>query len=272
MKIQANYYQQFDADYSLEVPAEGYGGWKKTDIDLSLDHSALVVMHAWDTGMRQQYPGWHRAVEYFQRADAIVKTVFPPLLAAVRRSKLKLYHVTSGSFYCKSYPGCQRAVALAGPTPVVEQAPSDPVLETLKAFKEARAFVGTHNLPDIGNGFKNLHFPKGAEPEGDEGVAENAHQLSALCKADGVNHLIYTGFAINWCLLMSGGGMVDMSKRGFMCSAIRQAVTAVENRESARKEWGKELALWRVAVAFGFVFDLEDVLAALCEDNMNGRP
>jgi hypothetical protein len=48
-----------------------------------------------------------------------------------------------------------------------------------------------------------------------------------------------------------------------MCSALRQAVTAVENRETAREEQGKEIALWRVALAFGFVFDVDTFVGAL---------
>ena len=102
-----------------------------------------------------------------------------------------------------------------------------------------------------------------AWPEGEEGIAENSQQLAALCREAGVNHLIYAGFAINWCLLLSPGGMAEMSQRGVMCSALRQAVTAVENRETARNELCKEIALWRVALAFGFVFDVEDFVTAI---------
>ena len=54
-----------------------------------------------------------------------------------------------------------------------------------------------------------------------------------------------------------------MSQRGIMCSVIRQAVTAVENKETARGELCKEIALWRVALAFGFVFDVDDLINAL---------
>ena len=43
----------------------------------------------------------------------------------------------------------------------------------------------------------------------------------------------------------------------------RDAVTAVENRETARKNLVKEVGLWRVSVAFGFVFDVADFVAAL---------
>lgn len=54
-----------------------------------------------------------------------------------------------------------------------------------------------------------------------------------------------------------------MMKHGVMCSAIRQAVTAVENKESARQQWGKEMALWWVALLFGFVYDLDDFINAI---------
>jgi len=57
--------------------------------------------------------------------------------------------------------------------------------------------------------------------------------------------------------------MLEMNRHGVMCSAIHQATTPVENRESARQQWAKELALWRVALTWGFVFDVDDLVAAL---------
>jgi len=264
IRIATWYYQQFDADYSLDVPAEAYGGWKQAELELSAQHTAVVVMHAWDTGTREQYPGWHRAVEYAPRASEICRTVFPRLLAAVRASKLPLFHVVGGGDYYKTRPGYERVRELAGPeSPSPPQVESDPVRDRLAAFKPDHVFVGAHNKADVERGFANLDFAANAAPEGDEGIAENAHQLFALCRAHGVNHLVYAGFAINWCLLMSPGGMLDMSRRGVMCSALRQAVTAVENKQSARRELCKELALWRVALAFGFVYDVDDFIAAV---------
>ncbi len=264
MKMRAGYYQQFDADFARDVPAEGYGGWQQAEIDIAPEHTAVVVMHAWDCGTREEFPGWHRAVEYIPRADEICRTVFPPLLAAVRQSPLRLFHVVGGGDCYQTLPGYLNTVALAGPPPEGPgRAASDPVSEQLYEFRRRHVFVGLHNEEDVRKGFARLDFPAEARPVGDEPIAEDAHQLFALCTAHGINHLIYMGFAINWCLLMSPGGMLDMSRRGVMCSAIRQAVTAVENKESARRELGKELALWRVALAFGFVFDDQDVLAAL---------
>jgi len=264
LKVRANYYQHFDADFSLDVPAEGFGGWQQAEIELAPEHTAVVVMHAWDCGTRDEYPGWHRVVEYLARADEICRTVFPRLLEAVRASKLELFHVVGGGDYYKDLPGYKKAVALAGPAPQpLEQVESDPVLDELRKFKRKHGYPGLHNVQDIQRGFQHVDFPPQVRPLADEGIAENGHQLFALCKQAGINHLIYTGFAINWCLLLSPGGMHEMSQRGIMCSAIRQATTAVENKETARHQLCKQVALWRVALAFGFVFDVDDFIAAL---------
>ena len=106
-------------------------------------------------------------------------------------------------------------------------------------------------------------MPPTARPIGAEGIAADGTQLAALCRAHEINHLIYVGFALNWCLLMSPGGMVDMRRCGVLCSTITEATTAVENRETARAEHEKQQALWRVALEFGLVFSLPDFLHAL---------
>jgi nicotinamidase-related amidase len=139
----------------------------------------------------------------------------------------------------------------------------DPVYHALQQTRHAHATPGVHNAADAAAGFAQLDFASTARPVGTEGIAENGDQLAALCRTHSINHLIYVGFAINWCLLMSPGGMVDMKRHGCICSTIAEAVTAVENRETARDEREKQQALWRVAVEFGFVFHLSDFIGAL---------
>lgn len=264
MRLPARLYRQFDADVTREVPAESYGGWTTREVTLAPEHTAVVVMHAWECGEPHEYPGWRRTVEYYPRAYSLLKTVFPPLLQAVRGSQLRLYHVVGGGRdYFSSYPGYQRARRLAGDeTPPVQVTP-DATYRELRSIREQHVFPGLHNQADIRAGFQRLDFAPEARPMGDEGIAENGAQLAALCRADGINHLVYVGFAINWCLLMSPGGMVDMGRHGLICSAIEDAVTAVENRETAREEREKQQALWRVSLEWGFVFGLHPFIAAL---------
>jgi len=263
VRLRAGYYRQFDADLTREIPAEAFHGWTTAEVPLALDHTAVVVMHAWDCGTPAQYPGWRRVGEFIPRTEEICRSVFPRLLSAVRASPLRLFHVVSGGTYYQRLPGYKKAARLAGRSPKApEQIQPDPVWEQLQRFRVENT-LGKHNLADIGRGFANLNFPAEAMPQGEEGVAANARQLLALCKESGVNHLVYVGFAINECLHQAPAGMVDMSRHGFLCSTIRQAVTAVESKETARGELGKEMALWRVGRLYGFLFDVEEFIRAI---------
>lgn len=273
LRLSTRLYQQFDADVSRPVPAESYGGWTTGEVDLSLEHTAVVVMHAWDCGRPHEYPGWRRAVEYYGRAERILQDVFPPLVQGVRRSGLPLFHVVGGGRdYYSHLPGHRRARALAGTSPQSIRVTADPIYEALQAQRREHVFPGPRNEADIAAGFAKLDFAPQARPIGEEGVAEDAPQLAALCRDAGINHLIYAGFAINWCLLMSPGGMVDMARHGVICSVLEDAVTAVENRETAREEREKQQALWRVSLEFGFVFSSPDLLAGLAKVGAASRP
>ncbi|MBS0664258.1 MAG: hypothetical protein JSR48_13410 [Verrucomicrobia bacterium] len=262
-QIPTRHYQQFDADYSRKVPAEGYGGWKRAKVDLSPERTAVVVMHAWECGTMEDWPGWRRSVEYHPRALEILKNVFPPLLAAVRGSRLPRFHVVGGRDYYSHLPGYRSTVKLAGPSPRYPQVRKDPVYRRLARFRERAVFVGQRNWPDVRAGFKQLDFAPEARPLPGEPIAKDGHQLAALCRKHGINHLVYVGFAINWCLLMSPGGMIDMGRYGVFCSTIPEAVTAVENKETARQEREKAQALWRVSLNSGFIFSLRDFIRFL---------
>jgi hypothetical protein len=269
--IKTNWYCQYNADFSLPIPAEGYQGWQTGNLELDLSHTALVIMHAWDAGSLEQYPGWYRHVEYLPRANKILKEIFPPLLKAVRGTEMKVSHVVGGGKYFQSYPGYKLAQNLTKKLSGrfwksygnFEHIPKSDNRKYLDTFRGKNCGSGLENANDISAGFKAVNFPIEAKPIGEEGIAENGQQLFALCKHFRIDHLIYCGFAINWCLLLSPGGMAEMSKYGLLCSTIREAVTAVENKESARQELNKEFGLWRVAIAFGFVFNLSDFLVGL---------
>src|SRR4051812_15381951 len=138
--LQGEYYQQFDADLTQEVPGESFGGWKQAPLTLDLKHTALVVMQVWDTGTPQQYPGWYRTVEFLPRAQEILDNVMPPLLAAVRAAGMTLIHVVGGGDYYRTYPGYQRSVALAGLSPEISRITPDPTWEKLNLFRSQNIF------------------------------------------------------------------------------------------------------------------------------------
>ena len=264
LSLPARYYQQFNADYDLAVPGEGYGGWQTAKLDFAWERTAVVCMHAWNIEPYAKDPTGYHECEYLPRADAISNNVLPGLLCAIRQSGFKLFHVVGRSGYYEELPGYKQAVALAGPdNSVVLRVEPDPTLDQLRRFRYENVWPGTPNIARYEAGFGKTDFHPQARPVGDEGVAANGHQLAALCRAAGVNHLIYTGFAIGACLLSSPGGMLDMQRRGALCSVLQEATTAVESKETARQELVKQMELWRVALSFGFVFSVNDFVAAL---------
>lgn len=257
LTLPASYYQQFNADYTRDVPGESYGGWQTKALDFNWEKTAVVSMHAWNIENSTGIP----ECEYVPRADAISKTVLPELFAAIRGSGFKLFHVVGRSGYYENLPGYKHAVALAGPEPApVARLDGD---AELARFRYENVWPGKPNIARYEAGFGKTDFHPSARPVGDEGIAANGHQLAALCRDTGVNHLIYTGFAIGACLLSSPGGMLDMQWRGALCSVLKEATTAVENKETARQELVKQVELWRVALSFGFVFSVKDFLAAI---------
>ena len=305
------YYQQYDADHSLDVPAEAYGGWKTGEVDIDLSRTALVVMHAWDPGTLETHAAWWRTVEYLPRAKKILEEVFPPLLGCVRQSPMKVFHVWSGNersmpkelmppppspppprsggvASCDGFspesplhcgPDCVGinsggdgggGISLSGDDGGGGiSLPSDPGggrTSSLSQWRQHHVFVGRHNIEEVDRCLEDLDIAPQAKPMPGEAVAVNGEQLFALCQEHGINHLIYVGFAINWCLLMSPGGMIDMSRHGIVCSTIPEAVTAVENKETAREEREKQQALWRVSLEFGFVFPSRELLAGISND------
>jgi hypothetical protein len=278
--IPTGYYRQYDTDPALEVPAEGFGGWAKADLEFDLERSAILVMHAADCGTREQSPGRYRSVEYLPRSNRIAETVFPKLLGGVRKAGIRVFHLPFPGNYYQQLPGYRLAQEIAeqdqwealgissadnqsstGTRRLASGSPES-VRARLQRFKRDHVFPGKHNA-EANAVSPAPRFYAQAEPLPDEPIVENDRDLFAVCQHFGIEHLVYIGFAIDGCLLTSPGGMLDMSRRGILCSAIREAVTAIETKETARTETAKEIALWRVAISFGFVYELDDFLQAI---------
>jgi len=264
INIPTNYYGQFDADYSLDMPAKGFKGWEKAPLPVDTEKTALVVMHAWEAGTIEQYPGWWRCVEYLERSIEISRTTLKQLLDTAREKGMRVIHVVGwNNTYYTDLPGYKRAKELAGETAPTVYIKEDPTSRARWDYRSKHAFPGENNL-DIHNLEKEgLHFDPYYIPNNDEYVCENGDQLFAVCQKEGINHLIYSGFAINFCLTFSPGGMVDLSRHGVTCSVVRQCTTAVENKESIDGELNKEYGLWLTSMMFGFIYDLPDLLKAL---------
>ena len=59
------------------------------------------------------------------------------------------------------------------------------------------------------------------------------------------------------------GGMGDMARKGYRCSAVRGGCVAIENRESTATEGNLSYAEWQTSTMFGYIFELAELTKAL---------
>lgn len=249
--IPAKTYVQRGADYTLEHPGLGFEGWKDVEIPVDPEHTAIILMHAWDMGTQQTQPVSWDMVEYIERANKIIEERFPGFLKKVRASGIRLIHVGAGwEKGFEDLPGYKRVVAECPPE----------TIERLEVKDEAGKALWQRRLgPDDDQLVKELYARDFAlKAQDNEDVVKTSGQLFHLCKKYEISHLIYTGFAVNACLAVSAGGYVDMSRHGVICSIVSDLTTAVENKESCVEERNKEYGLWKYSTV-GFVFKQEDL-------------
>ena len=252
-------YQQYDADYSLEHPGRGYGGWQKAEIPVDPAHTAILLMHAWEGGTPETNPALHRVCEYLPRGKQIIEEKFPDFLEKVRASGFRLIHIGSQSEKSvETLPGYIRTKEMYPPEPGPECIKLDKTAQELHRIHTDRVLYG-HNLEEIIKVCSPDVRDFAIYAADDEDVACTSDQLFELCKKYEITHLIYTGFCVNACLTMSPCGFIDMMRHGLVCSVVRDLTTAVENKESCAEERHKEYGLWAFSLWGGFVFDQADI-------------
>ena len=142
-------YQQYDADYALAHPGQGYGGWQKLGIPIDTAHTAILVMHAWECGTPETHPALHRVCEYIPRSREIIRERFPGFLEKVRASDMRLIHVGSRTeASLESLPGYIRTRTACPPEAPHAQIEADDTLQTLRRIHLNRGLCG-HNTAEL---------------------------------------------------------------------------------------------------------------------------
>jgi len=272
LKLKGEYYRHYPFNFTKgKYGATGFKGWGDSiDIEVPAEEIALIAMHIWNIGfhLELQFSPQGKAgavmemLEWASRSISIIKNEIPPILKAAREANIQVIHIASDEHYAKKYPGYQRTLHVAGDEP--PGLPKAPRYDELKPPDEIKdnLLFGAKFKESLKYYTPNLDFPDLARPLDSEYVVFTTHQLNEVLRQQRIWNLIYIGFALNWCLWFSPCGMVDMSRLGYRCSCIKEAVMAVENKESAVGELHKQEALWRTSLMFGYVHSAGDFIQA----------
>jgi len=262
ISVPAYYYAQRGIDLSLPYPGEGIIGWGKTDIEIEPERTAVIIMHAWNPLPYEEYPEQSEIVEYLSRVEPIVKNRIEPFLADVRASGMRLIHVAAGfEPELQDFAGYHRMQKKYPPT----QHERISCSEAHKALEMKRRLLNIAATPQFHDRIEETYYKYTfrIKPQEHEDVVCASNQLFALCRDEGIDHLIYSGFAVNACLKTSPCGYTDMTRHGIMCSIVGDLTTAVESKETCREQLNLKNGLWQYAVWGGFVFLSQDLRQTL---------
>lgn len=265
-----HFYRHYPADFSAwSRAARGFLGWASEVRDLDLDQTALLLMHLPAAGLSPETewgpdcprPDLLGTVEWVPRTMELCRHRLPRLVAAARAAGLQVVHVHGGIDEKTDEPCARRSLQKAGDPPLPDNDRMEPD-PAVSARRRRDVFDLPRERPKGSPDVKS-ELPAELRPTGDDVVVAQSWQLHRLMANRGIDHLVYTGWALNWCLWFSPCGMSDMQRKGYLCSAVRGGCVAIENRESADTEANLEYAYWKTSTMFGYVFELHELAGAL---------
>ena len=124
------------------------------------------------------------------------------------------------------------------------------------------AFRGPRSQPPGIPEIPNLGMSPLVDVRDDEYVVATGDQLHALATEQGWLHLIYAGFATNWCILNRDYGMRAMARRGYNLILLRDATMGVEFPDTVDSCFATEMAIREVEQQLGFTVANGDFFAA----------
>jgi len=219
---------------------------------LPVEETAFILVDLWNL---------HFCESWLERAKRVTVEAVVPALEAARRIGLTIVHAPSPPV-AQQYPQLARHKP-----PPRASAPSWPPAEFRRREGEYVAFRGPRDQPPgIGIHWEplapKLGMSSAIEVLEDDEVIATGQQLHDLLEARGILHLIYCGFATNWCIMHRDYGLRAMRDRGYNLILLRDATTGVEYPDTLERLWVTEVAIREVENQIGFSASNADFVAA----------
>lgn len=219
---------------------------------LPIDKTALVLVDTWNT---------HFIESWLERAKQVTVEAVVPVLNAAREAGLTVVFAP-----CPEVAARFKQLARHTP-PAPTPEPDWPPLAFRRRQGEYAAYRGPRNQPpSIGIHWDRLAPTLGMSSAIDVGdeeyVIATGQQLHELLRDKGILHLLYCGFATNWCVLGRDYGIRTMGRRGYNIVLLRDATCGVEFPDTLPTQFATEIAIREAEQVHGFSASNADFFAA----------
>ncbi len=226
---------------------------REFEMPLPLAETALVLVDLWNV---------HFIESWIERAKQVTVECVVPVIDAARRVGMTIVHAPSPSVAAQ-YPQLKRH------NPPQSSPPSTwPPSEFRSRSGDYNIFRGPRSQPPgIGIHWNKLASQLSMSPaievQEDDYVIATGQQLHALLEERRILHLIYAGFATNWCVLGRDYGIRSMSRYGYNIILLRDATTGVEFPDTYENLFTTEIAIREVEQQYGFSASNNDFLTVV---------
>ena len=270
MRLPVRFYRGYPMDVTAPHPAEGHLGPAEKNLDL--DPAGLIVtgMHLWNIGepggpdVTPDGPDWSitRLYDYYADAQQVIQDNIRPIFDAARTAGVQVVHIATRR-YAHHYPQYAQTLSNYGDG-ASDEPPGCVDTSWEDEYYRDRLGMGVSEAKQEVDRVKNkIRVAQCVAPQPEDEVVLNGGQLNNLLRERKANTIIYTGFAANFCLQESPGGLVDMRDRGYRLIVVRDATAALEDIQSAAERANLNTAIAHIERDFGYSCTTEGLVSAL---------
>ena len=231
-------------------------GFVHKNVTIDTDHTALVLVDCWDH---------HYIGSWLARAKEVMTDRIAPLAAACRDAGILTIHAP-GKNVSKRYVDWMDNPGDWNRSEADDWPPSDFVA---REGPHAELHWGSEPpmSPELSEWMEyardRMMIYRAVAPVAGDVVVATGDQLHSLLRDRGILHLIYAGFATNWCVLNKDYGFRAMTWRGYNGVILRDGTTAVETHQTYATEQMRDFAVLTMEMTMGYSSTIDELINAL---------
>ena len=252
LDLKVRYYQD---STPAEVPCrEEHFIRREFQMKLPVKQTALILVDLWNV---------HFIDSWIERAARVTREAIVPAIEMSRTAGMTVVHAPSPEV-ARQFPQASRNPEASVPT----RGGADwPPLDFRHREGEYDAYRGPRNQPPgIGLHWNSisgdLSISPAVEVRDEDVVIASGAELHEVLAQRNVLHLIYAGFATNWCVLGRDYGIRSMARYGYNIVFLRDCTAGVEFPDTLDELFVTEIAVREIEQQFGFSASNEDYFAS----------